>query len=177
MGIAPAQRRHIVLGQEWVLPVSPREKRVSAGFGSLASGYVTVMTIPYVGRCLGSGELPREDSTERVGDHLTGVCVACSGRFELRDDKVMEHETAPDDERESLHEDTPQTETPPSRTEDDAGPTPEEEMRGAQAPNAEPGGPAVEYETGVSGNTAEVPDLDEVTETGSGRSAQWSHDP
>ena len=61
------------------------------------------MTIPYVGRCLGSGEPPRDGTSggEEPGEQ-TGVCVACSGRFELRDGRVVEHETAPDDERESL---------------------------------------------------------------------------
>jgi hypothetical protein len=60
------------------------------------------MTIPYVGRCLGSGEPPREGSIEHGEEDPTGVCVACSGRFEIRDGKIVEHETAGDDERESL---------------------------------------------------------------------------
>jgi len=60
------------------------------------------MTIPDVGRCLGSGEAPRESSIERVGEQLTGMCVVCSGRFGLRDGKIVEHESAPEDERESI---------------------------------------------------------------------------
>jgi hypothetical protein len=51
-------------------------------------------------------------------------------------------------------------------------------MRGAQPPDADPeGGPVVEHEARQTGNNAEVVDLDEVNETGSGRSARWSHDP
>jgi len=129
------------------------------------------MTIPYVGRCLGSGEPPRESSIERVGDDVTGACMACSGRFELRGGKVVEHETAQDDERESLHEQELQSEIPPSRTEGERGPSPEEEMRGAQPPNDDPDGARVEHEPRPSGNTAEVVDLDHVNETGSARSA------
>jgi hypothetical protein len=59
------------------------------------------MTIPYVGRCLGSGETAREGSIERDGERETGVCVACSGRFDVRGDRVAEHETASADDRES----------------------------------------------------------------------------
>ena len=33
---------------------------------------------------------------------VTGVCIACSGRFEVENGSVVEHETAPEDERESL---------------------------------------------------------------------------
>jgi hypothetical protein len=91
------------------------------------------MTIPYVGRCLGSGEPPRDESIKRAEDHDTGVCVACSGRFEMRDGKIVEHETAGDDEREALAQPTP-----PSRTAEQRGPTPEEELRGAQPPNHDP---------------------------------------
>lgn len=60
------------------------------------------MTIPYVGRCLGSGEPPREESIERDGETETGVCVACSGRFEVRNGQVVEHETADADDREGV---------------------------------------------------------------------------
>jgi hypothetical protein len=35
---------------------------------------------------------------------MTGVCVACSGRFIVEDGRVVAHETAQDDERESLDE-------------------------------------------------------------------------
>jgi hypothetical protein len=58
------------------------------------------MTIPDVGRCLGSGERPREGTEESDGSRTTGLCVACSGRFELDGDRVVDHETARDDERE-----------------------------------------------------------------------------
>jgi hypothetical protein len=61
-----------------------------------------VMTIPYVGRCLGSGELPREGTEETAGERTTGVGVTCSGRFEVEDGRIVAHETAPDDERESV---------------------------------------------------------------------------
>lgn len=59
------------------------------------------MTIPYAGVCIGSGKPPR-DGTLRGGDGepVTGVCPACSGRIELRNDLLPEHETAPEDERE-----------------------------------------------------------------------------
>jgi hypothetical protein len=30
------------------------------------------------------------------------MCVVCSGRFGLRDGKIVEHESAPEDERESI---------------------------------------------------------------------------
>ena len=60
------------------------------------------MTIPYVGRCLGSGKPPREETQESQADGRSGVCVACSGRFELDNGTIVEHETAPADERESI---------------------------------------------------------------------------
>ncbi len=58
------------------------------------------MTIPYAGVCLGSGQSPREGSVED-GGQPTGVCPTCSGRFELRNDQLPEHETAPEDAREA----------------------------------------------------------------------------
>ena len=60
------------------------------------------MTIPYAGVCVGSGKSAR-DGTIRGGDGspLTGVCPACSGRFELRADRLPEHETAAEDDREA----------------------------------------------------------------------------
>ena len=60
------------------------------------------MTILDVGRCLGSGELPRDHTEEREGESATGVCVACSGRFELQDGRIVAHETAPANAREEL---------------------------------------------------------------------------
>jgi hypothetical protein len=62
------------------------------------------MTIPDVGRCLGSGKAPREETEQTDGDRTSGVCVACSGRFEIEDGLVIAHEAAPEDEREGLGE-------------------------------------------------------------------------
>lgn len=59
------------------------------------------MTIPYVGRCLGSAGPPLEESRQVDDGRETGICPACSGRFELHDGRLVAHETAPDDERES----------------------------------------------------------------------------
>ena len=67
-------------------------------------GMGSPMTIPYVGRCIGSGEPAREGSVEGTDDSETGVCVACSGRFNLRSGVIVEHETATEDEREALSE-------------------------------------------------------------------------
>jgi len=98
------------------------------------------MTVPDVGRCMGSGEAPRESSVERVGEHLTGVCVACSGRFEICGGEIVEHESAPADQRESIGSKDHTSSrgdfrVPPSPAERPRGPTTEEEMRGAQPPN------------------------------------------
>jgi hypothetical protein len=60
------------------------------------------VTIPYVGRCLGSGKPPREGTEESQGGGTSGVCVACSGRFDVDNGTIVEHETAPEDERESV---------------------------------------------------------------------------
>jgi hypothetical protein len=57
------------------------------------------MTIPYVGRCLGSDKAPREGSEQTEGDRTSGVCVTCSGRFEIEGGLVVAPETAPEDER------------------------------------------------------------------------------
>jgi len=52
------------------------------------------------------------------------------------------------------------------------GPTHEEEMRGAQAPNHDPSGDAVrQHDTRDTGKVLDVVDLDEVDETGALRSA------
>ena len=72
------------------------------GFAHVETGYCGVMTIPDVGRCLGSGESPRDGSVEGESGSETGVCVACSGRFELRNGAIVEHEAAAADEREAL---------------------------------------------------------------------------
>jgi hypothetical protein len=60
------------------------------------------VTIPYVGRCLGSGKPPREGTDVPYRSVTTGVCVACSGRFEVENGTIVEHETAPEHERESV---------------------------------------------------------------------------
>jgi hypothetical protein len=62
------------------------------------------MTILDVGRCLGSGEAPRERSEMTDDGHTTGVCVVCSGRFGVEDGRVVAHATAAGDEREPLTE-------------------------------------------------------------------------
>jgi len=60
------------------------------------------VTIPYVGRCLGSGKPPRDGSEQSQAGGRSGVCVTCSGRFDVEHGTVVEHETASDDERESV---------------------------------------------------------------------------
>jgi hypothetical protein len=72
---------------------------------ALARQVHTGMTIPDVGRCLGSGEAPREGSEESTASGRSGVCVTCSGRFEVRNGRLVEHESAPADERESTSDD------------------------------------------------------------------------
>ena len=62
------------------------------------------MTIPDVGRCLGSGEPPRDGSVQVESGSETGVCLACSGRFDIRNGRIVEHQTAAADEREAVHE-------------------------------------------------------------------------
>jgi hypothetical protein len=71
--------------------VSPRARQV----------YIEDMTIPDVGRCLGSGESPREGSEETTTSSSSGVCIACSGRFTVLDGRIVQHEAAPADERET----------------------------------------------------------------------------
>ena len=60
------------------------------------------MTIPYVGRCLGSGKPAREGTEETREDVTTGVCVTCSGRFDVVSGTIAEHETSSENERESV---------------------------------------------------------------------------
>ncbi len=62
------------------------------------------MTIPDVGRCQGSGKPPLADTEQSQGGVASGICVACSGRFHLEDGVLVEHEAAPDDEREQRSE-------------------------------------------------------------------------
>jgi len=59
------------------------------------------VTIPDVGWCLGSGKPPREGTEESHESGMSGVCVTCSGRFEIEAGTIVEHATAPEDERES----------------------------------------------------------------------------
>lgn len=66
---------------------------------------------------------------------------------------------------------------PESRADDIEGPTPEEEMRGAQPPGHDPAADSVrEHETRETGATADVVDLDDVDETGSLRTAHKPSD-
>jgi hypothetical protein len=81
------------------VPVNPFR-----GFRTAAAGQVAVMTILDVGRCLGSGEAPREGSEETANGLTSGVCVACSGRFEVEDGRVVPHAPAADNERETADE-------------------------------------------------------------------------
>lgn len=57
------------------------------------------MTIPDVGRCIGSGGPPVAGSTEEGAAQATAICPACSGMFELRDGTMAEHAPAPEEER------------------------------------------------------------------------------
>jgi hypothetical protein len=64
----------------------------------------------------------------------------------------------------------------PAARADEPGPTPEQEMRGAQPRSDDSSGSrAVEHETRPTGKTADVVDLDEVNETGSGRSTHGAN--
>lgn len=61
------------------------------------------MTIPDIGHCAGSGGAPIEGTAREQGGASTGVCAACSGRFELRDDGSLSlHASASVDEREAI---------------------------------------------------------------------------
>ena len=67
------------------------------------------MTIPDLGHCAGSGAAPIQGTAD-AGDPATGVCAACSGRFELRGDGTLSlHEAAAVGAREdvSSSEDSP----------------------------------------------------------------------
>jgi hypothetical protein len=59
------------------------------------------MTIPDIGHCAGSGAQPLEGTLHGGGDQRTGVCGACSGRFDLRSDGTVSfHDAAEIDDRE-----------------------------------------------------------------------------
>jgi hypothetical protein len=62
------------------------------------------MTVLDVGRCLGSGEAPREGSEETADGRTSGVCVACSGRFDVEDGRLVAHAAAAENEREAIDE-------------------------------------------------------------------------
>lgn len=64
------------------------------------------MTILDVGRCLGSGKPPLEDSAQDDDGRSTGVCGTCSGRFEVENGLIQHHEAAPPEEREAKQETT-----------------------------------------------------------------------
>jgi hypothetical protein len=60
------------------------------------------MTIPDIGHCAGSGAEPERRSIRQAAEGVsTGVCPACSGRFELHPTGVMSlHDAAEIDQRE-----------------------------------------------------------------------------
>ncbi len=62
------------------------------------------MTIPDIGHCAGSGAEPSHGSIETTeGEASTGVCPACSGRFDLHPSGVMTlHDAAEIEQREVL---------------------------------------------------------------------------
>jgi hypothetical protein len=62
------------------------------------------MTILDVGRCLGSGEAPREGSEKTEDGVTSGVCVSCSGRFDVEDGRLVPHAAAAENEREAADE-------------------------------------------------------------------------
>ena len=62
------------------------------------------MTIPDIGHCAGSGGKPIEGTVNDTGtDRASGVCAACSGRFDLHEDGLLTfHDSAAIDEREAV---------------------------------------------------------------------------
>jgi hypothetical protein len=81
--------------------VSSISQTIGARFETAGSGEERTMTIPDVGRCIGSGQAPRVGTEREESGDASGVCVACSGRFAVERGKLVEHESAPEDERES----------------------------------------------------------------------------
>jgi hypothetical protein len=59
------------------------------------------MTIPDVGRCLGTGKPPLEGSEKDEDGRPTGICATCSGRFELEDGLLSQHEAAQAQDRDA----------------------------------------------------------------------------
>jgi hypothetical protein len=68
------------------------------------------MTIPDIGHCAGSGAEPAQGSIRVTGEGTSsGVCPACSGRFELHSNGVMAlHDAAEIDQREVLDSPSPE---------------------------------------------------------------------
>ena len=64
------------------------------------------MTIPDVGRCLGSGKPPLEGSAQDEDGGSSGICSVCSGRFDVANGSIEQHEAAPPAEREARDETT-----------------------------------------------------------------------
>jgi len=66
------------------------------------------MTIPDIGHCAGSGAEPAQGSLETTAEGIsTGVCPACSGRFELHPSGVMSFHDAADLESRELLDNSP----------------------------------------------------------------------
>lgn len=87
--------------------------------------HTLLVTIPDMGRCLGSDKPPREGTEETDADRATGVCVACSGRFPLEDGTIVTHEAAGGDEREASDS------SRSAESDEYDGPDPEQVERGA----------------------------------------------
>jgi hypothetical protein len=87
--------------------------------------HTLLVTIPDMGRCLGSGKPPREGTEETAADGTTGVCVACSGRVPLEDGTIVAHEAAGDDDREASRS------SGSAESGEYEGPDPEQVERGA----------------------------------------------
>jgi len=62
------------------------------------------MTIPDIGHCAGSGAPPLEGTARATARNArSGVCAACSGRFELHDDgNLTLHASAEIEQRERI---------------------------------------------------------------------------
>jgi hypothetical protein len=59
------------------------------------------MTIPDVGRCLGTGKPPLEGTKKDEDGRRTGVCGTCSGRFDLDADVLAQHAAAEPEDRDA----------------------------------------------------------------------------
>ena len=73
--------------------------------GILRTDRADAMTIPDIGHCAGSGSPPVPGSERDEGGAKSGVCPACSGRFELHHTgDVSLHDAAEIDDREAWPE-------------------------------------------------------------------------